>query len=184
MELLKIKVEALQDGRLIVWDKKKSNQLYFNGFYGKPLGVSKPKTGFDSPLVLDSIEGIYLLEKHMIEVFSGTKANIISICELKKKARLFFSDFDNKFLAYKDLREGGFVVTPGIKYGCDFAVYEEGPGIDHAPYMIQVKSAKDKITAAQIVESGRLATTVRKTFIIAIVYDEKIKYLEFNWWKA
>jgi tRNA-intron endonuclease len=184
MELLKIKVEALNDGKLIVWDKKKSNQLYFNGFFGKPLGVSKPKTGFDAPLVLDSIEGIYLLENNIIEVVSGPKEYIISISELKEKARSILSDFDNKFLVYKDLRDMGFVVTPGIKYGCDFAVYEEGPGIDHAPYIIQVKRVEDLITAAQIVESGRLATTVRKTFIIAIVDGKLVKYLEFNWWKA
>jgi tRNA-intron endonuclease len=183
MELLKIKVEALEDGRLIVWDKKKSNQLYFNRFFGKPLGVSKPKRGFDAPLVLDSIEGMYLLENNMIEVFSGQACNI-SINELKEKARSILSDFDNKFLVYKDLRDMSFIVTPGIKYGCDFAVYEEGPGIDHAPYIIQVKSAEDMITAAQIVESGRLATTVRKTFIIAIVDGKLVKYLEFNWWKA
>lgn len=184
MKLLKIKVEALKNGRLIVWDKKESNQLYFNGFYGKPLGISKPKSGFDSPLVLDSIEGVYLLENNMIDVFSGPKANIKSINELKEKARSILSDFDNKFLVYKDLRERGFVVTPGIKYGCDFAVYEEGPGIDHAPYIIQVRRVEDKITAAQIVEAGRLATTVRKNFIIAIVDGGLIKYLEFNWWKA
>ena len=75
------------------------------------------------------------------------------------------------------------MVTPGIKYGCDFAVYDRGPGIDHSPYIIKVQDSKDGITAAMIVEAGRLATSVRKTFIIAMVDDKKVRYLSFKWWK-
>ena len=75
------------------------------------------------------------------------------------------------------------MVTPGIKYGCDFAVYEQGPGLDHAPFLVKVKGPLDRLTAAEIVEAGRLATTVRKTFIIATVSVEEIRFLSFQWWK-
>ena len=62
-------------------------------------------------------------------------------------------------------------------------VYKKGPGIDHAPYIIQVKVLKDSISATEIVRSGRLATTVRKRFILAVVGDE-ISYISFEWWRA
>jgi tRNA-intron endonuclease len=77
-------------------------------------------------------------------------------------------------------------VTPGIKFGCDFAVYKHGPGIEHAPYMVSVKKTKSEITATDVVKAGRLATTVRKRFIIATpdVKKEKIRYLKFKWFKA
>jgi tRNA-intron endonuclease len=152
-------VEALPDSRLIVWSPEEGMRLYGLGFYGKPLGIAKPKEEFDAPLVLDPIEGVYLLEKGLIH------------------------DFDVKYMVYKDLRDRGFAVTPGIKYGCDFAVYEHGPGLDHAPFIVQVRVSGNRISAPQIVEAGRLATTVRKMFIIAVVEEEKVQYLGFKWWR-
>ena len=101
-----------------------------------------------------------------------------------KSAREALKDFDKKYAVYKDLREKGFVVTPGIKYGCDFAVYEYGPGIDHAPYIVQIMGLNDAMTALEIVRSGRLASTVRKTFIVAVLGDKGVDYLEFKWWRA
>ena len=177
-----ISVEALKDGRLVVWSVANSRWLFNNGFYGKPLGNPKPKEDFQEPLVLDPVEGAYLLEKGKIDVKLGSKR--ISIKQLTARARKQLQGFDEKYIIYKDLRDRGLIVTPGIKYGCDFAVYEHGPGIDHAPYIIQVKSSNDEITAAEIVRSGRLASTVKKNFIIAVINNENPQYLEFKWWKA
>jgi tRNA-intron endonuclease len=52
--------------------------------------------------------------------------------------------------------------------------------------MVSVKKAGAEISATEIVKAGRLATTVRKRFIIAVpdVTDKKIKYLIFKWFKA
>jgi len=77
-------------------------------------------------------------------------------------------------------------VTPGIKFGCDFAVYKYGPGVEHAPYMVSVKKVGSDISATEIVKAGRLATTVRKRFIIAVpdLEAKKPKYLIFKWFKA
>jgi tRNA-intron endonuclease len=65
-------------------------------------------------------------------------------------------------------------------------VYKHGPGVDHAPYMVSVRKAKDEVTATDVVKAGRLATTVRKRFIIAIpdLEAEEIRYLIFKWFKA
>jgi len=179
-----IDVELLKDTRLIVWSIKDSRKLYLEGFYGKPLGNARPKEDFDEPLILDPIEGVYLLEKDRIRVLSGEKKKNISLSSLIKKTKLTLDNFESKYKIYKDLREKNFIVTPGIKYGCDFAVYNKGPGIDHAPFIIQVKDGSEKLSAAEIVKAGRLATTVRKTFIIAVIDKEQIKYLEFKWWRA
>jgi len=178
--------EAIEDHRLIVWDPKEGSRLYASGFYGKPLGISKPKElDFDVPLILDLIEGVYLLEKGRIRVVAGPGGREMSVEELKEIAGRVHDRFDMKYRVYRDLREAGYVVTPGIKYGCDFAVYQHGPGIDHAPYIVQVKEPEEELPAAEIVKAGRLATTVRKTFIMAVV-DEKsggVTYLGFEWWK-
>jgi tRNA-intron endonuclease len=177
------RVEALKDGRLVVWSPRESRRLYATGFYGKPLGIPKPKEDFEAPLVLDPIEGIYLLEKEMISVYSGKGETEVTLEKLKNVASETLEGFEEKYNIYKDLRERGLIVTPGIKYGCDFAVYEKGPGQDHAPYIIKVKGSDEGLTAAEIVEAGRLATSVRKTFIIAMIYSGEIRFLSFKWWR-
>ena len=173
--------ELLDDNRLIIWNITEARKVYNDGFYGKPLGDTRPSKDFDDPLLLDPVEAMYLIEKKRISVKKREKK--INKKNLKKILESNFQDFNKKYRVYEDLRTRGYVVTPGIKYGSDFAVYEDGPGIDHAPYIVQIIDSDDALSAAEIVKSGRLATTVRKSFILAVISDE-INYLEFNWWKA
>ncbi|MEM2154092.1 MAG: tRNA-intron lyase [Nitrososphaeria archaeon] len=170
--------------RIVVWDINESKELYRLGFYGKPLGVRKPKNfDFQAPLILDLIEGLYLVEKNLLRILDKNGKEVpyevlFNICEKD------YVDFGRKYAVYKDLREKNYIVLPGIKFGCDFAVYEKGPGIDHAPYIVRVVRGTDKLSATYLVLSGRLATTVRKRFIIAIADDICPKYLAFEWWKG
>jgi tRNA-intron endonuclease len=179
-----VEVEALRDGRLVVWSVEDGRRLYGSGFYGKPLGNPRPKEDFEEPLILDPVEGVYLLERGLIAVYSSEERRRIGLGELLDTSRATLERFDDKYAVYRDLRGRGFVVAPGIKYGCDFAVYEHGPGIDHAPYIVQVRRREDELSAAEMVRSGRLASTVRKTFIVAVVEGGGVEYLEFRWWRA
>lgn len=174
--------QLVENNRLIVWDTGQGNELFSEGFYGKPLGIPKPKEKFDTLLVLDAIEGLYLAETGRLKV-QDLKGRLISLRSLRNKIAEGIQGFEAKYKIYVDLRTRGYVVTPGIKYGCDFAVYEHGPGIDHAPYIVEVWSGEQDMEAAEMVKAGRLATTVRKSFILAIV-NEHVRYLEFDWWKA
>jgi tRNA-intron endonuclease len=132
------------------------------------------------------MEGLYLTEKEILLVREGIKKRKINLTKLRQRARKLYEDFDLKYAVYSDLRDHGLIVTPGIKFGCDFAVYKRGPGIEHAPYMVSVKKATDEVTATELVKAGRLATTVRKRFIVAVPDSEtgKIRYLIFKWFKA
>lgn len=182
----KIEVEFIENF-LVVWNPAEGSELYKMGFYGKPLGIPKPKIAeFNAPLVLDLMEGLYLAEKGIIVVHEGPQRRKVGLRKLRQEAKQLYDEFDEKYAVYRDFRDNGFVVTPGIKFGCDFAVYKHGPGIEHAPYMVSVKKAKAEITATEIVKAGRLATTVRKRFIIAVpdLEKEKIRYLIFKWFKA
>jgi len=183
----KIETEFIENF-LVVWDPAQGSELYKQGYYGKPIGIPKPKIlDFSVPLVLDLMEGLYLVEKQLITVREGVrKKKRMSLEKLRKLARKLYEEFDLKYAVYRDLRNNGLIVTPGIKYGCDFAVYKHGPGVEHAPYMVSVKKTKDEVTATEIVKAGRLATTVRKRFIIAVpdLETETIQYLIFKWFKA
>jgi tRNA-intron endonuclease len=182
----KIEVEFIENF-LVVWDSTAGSKLYKMGYYGKPLGIPKPKIPeFNVPLILDLIEGLYLVEKEIVTVYEGLEKRKVSLRKLRQKAKQLYGEFDEKYSVYHDLRDSGLIVTPGIKFGCDFAVYKHGPGVEHAPYMVSVKSAKAEITATEIVKAGRLATTVRKRFIIGVpdLEKDKIRYLMFKWFKA
>ena len=182
----KIETEFVENF-LVVWDPEKGSELYRLGFYGKPIGIPKPKImDFDVPLILDLMEGLYLVQKGAITVSEGPKKTRVGFSKLRRRARKLYEEFDLKYVVYRDLRDQGLIVTPGIKYGCDFAAYKHGPGVDHAPYMISVKKTKDEVTATDIVKAGRLATTVRKRFIIAVpdLEAERVRYLIFKWFKA
>ncbi|MEM1550811.1 MAG: tRNA-intron lyase [Candidatus Bathyarchaeia archaeon] len=182
----KIEAEFIENF-LVVWDPKGGSELYKMGFYGKPLGIPKPKgPDFNVPLILDLMEGLYLLERRIITVYEGANKSKVSIRELRSRAKKVYENFDLKYSTYKDLRDKGLIVTPGVKFGCDFAVYKIGPGLEHAPYVVSVKSKKDEITPTEIVKAGRLATSVRKRFIIAVPDLEKgkVEYLIFKWFKA
>jgi tRNA-intron endonuclease len=180
----KIETEFVENF-LVVWNPQKGSELFRLGYYGKPVGIPKPKMmDFNVPLILDIMEGLYLMEKKIIAVTEGKER--VTFKKLQRRARNLYEEFDLKYAVYRDLRDKDLIVTPGIKYGCDFAVYKHGPGIDHAPYMVSVKKAEDEVTATDIVKAGRLATTVRKRFIIAIpaLEMEQVQYLIFKWFKA
>ena len=175
----------LIEGNIIVWRPEDGRRLFEMGFYGKPLGIPKPKSpDFDVPLILDLIEAMYLMEKGLIRV--TTNGEELSAEQLLRRGAQSYERLRAKYMVYRDLREKGFVVTPGIKFGSDFAVYKHGPGMDHAPFMIQVVHKSDELSAADIVRSGRLATTVKKEFTLAVPdpINGKVEYITFKWWKA
>jgi tRNA-intron endonuclease len=182
----KTKVELIENF-LVVWNPTEGSELYKTAYYGKPVGIPKPKVPeFDVPLILDLMEGLYLAEVKKIEIYENPNKTPVSLRRLREKAKKLYDGFGEKYAVYHDLRDSGLIVTPGIKFGCDFAVYKYGPGVEHAPYMVTVKKAGSDISATEIVKNGRLATTVRKRFIIAVpdLASNEIKYLIFKWFKA
>ena len=174
----------LIENRIVVWDIKDSQNLFKHGYFGKPIGIPKPKTDeINVPLILDLIEGCYLQEISKIQIYKNNKK--ISLNEIIKICKKEYHNFDKKFQVYKDFREKGYVINPGIKFGCDFAVYQRGPGIDHAPYVVQVYNKSDVITSTGVVLAGRLSTSVRKQFILAIPKGKShVDYLALDWWRA
>jgi len=173
----------LLENRIVIWNTKDAKSIFSDAYYGKPIGMAKPKPEeIDVPLILDLIDGYYLQEKSQITILKGkkkvTRNQMLQIC------RNEYHNFDKKYMVYKDFRDKKYIVNPGIKFGCDFAVYQRGPGIDHAPYLVQVYNKSDAITSTGVVLAGRLATSVKKNFILAVPHGDKVNYLALDWWRA
>lgn len=195
LEHIRRDVEPPYDGKLIgdqvlIFDKDQGSSLYAKGFYGKPIGIKKPdpNLAFDRELQLNLLEAIHLMEKGWLNVTESksgeprVKEDLVSIAiENHEK-------FEEKSMVYDDLREKGYVVRPGLKFGADFTVYKHGPGIDHSSFVVQVLEHKNKISAIDMVRAGRLATSVKKRFVIASISSgdsmlPKIVYYVFKWFK-
>ncbi|MFX1486677.1 MAG: tRNA-intron lyase [Promethearchaeota archaeon] len=179
-----IKAELVKNS-VVVWDPIAGSSLYKHGFYGKPVGIRKPKIPeFNRPLELSLLEATYLLEKKRITLTDMKTGSSMNIKKLMKKAEELHDQFNDKYAVYKDLRNRGHIVRPGLKFGADFGVYEHGPGIDHSPFIVHVLSKGSKIAAIEMVRAGRLATTVRKKFIVATISTTgEPRYYAFTWFK-
>ncbi|MEL9940150.1 MAG: tRNA-intron lyase [Ignisphaera sp.] len=168
----------------IVADVEKASKL-FKMFIGKPLGISKPNpnTVYNTPLILSMYESLYLCEKGVATpLLRGSR---ISCRDLEKYFESIMPQFKRKYAVFKHLREQGYIVRSGMKFGSDFTVYELGPGLEHAPYVITVASSNDYLRAVDIVGLGRMGHSVRKKSVLAIVNekDYSVSYIIFKWVK-
>jgi len=172
--------------RVIIPDYTCANNIYWNGYYGTFLGVQKPRDkNIQAPLELSLIEALYLVEKGVLEVKHGSQT--LSGEELFKIASKLIEKFDELYHVYRDLRERGFVVRRGLKFGCDYLVYKHGPGVDHAPYGVEVLDLSEKYDPILVVRLGRLLHSVRKKLVLALVNRGErgleVNYILLTWWK-
>jgi len=168
--------------RSLVFDPEAGEKIYSMGFYGKPFGVKKPKPGvrYKGPLELSMLETLYLCEKGVIRLIKD--GSPMSCEEYREYASKIGSGFEPQYRVYRDLRDRGYVVRSGLKYGVAFAIYEKGPGYEHAPYLVDVIEMEDTIDPITIVRAGRLSHSVRKTLIFAIVGRAGgVRYIGFKW---
>ena len=179
-----IEATLIGNNNILIWDIDSAQRLYWEGFFGKPLGIKKPKAEFNKPLQLSFFEAVYLVEKNQLKILDANTGDYLSKEKLIDIAKESYSDFLNEYIIYKYLRDKGYVVRPGLKFGARFAVYEHGPGIDHAPFLVHVVSKRFQLSAIDLLRAGRLATSVKKKFIIAMINEKgEPEFFGFSWFK-
>jgi tRNA-intron endonuclease len=152
-------VAFIIDNRIIVEDESTANKLYQKGFGERE----------NSRLELSLMEGLFLLERGTLEITE--EGNKITPEELMRRAKE--EDFSIKYKVYKDLRERGFVVKTGLKFGAHFRVYGRGEYLkEHSRYLVHVVSENENISFTELARAVRLAQGVKKNMIFAVVDDE------------
>jgi tRNA intron endonuclease, N-terminal domain. len=97
----------LLENRIIIWNIADSKALFVEGYYGKPIGMTKPKPDeINVPLILDLIEGYYLQEKSRIKVYQSKKP-------VAQKELLRFAE-KNTITLTKNIQSTRIFVTKGI----------------------------------------------------------------------
>ena len=153
--------ELIQN-KVIVDEKKKRDQLMQKGF-GEKQGKE---------LVLDLKEGLFLLEKKKIDVKKAGKK--LSAKKLREYAAAREARFYSKYIVFKDLRERGYCVKTGFKFGFDFRVYPRGkrPGQAHSKQVIKVFTQDDGKSMIELSRMVRLSGNIKTIFTAAVVDSE------------
>ena len=131
-------------------------------------------------LELSLIEALYLMEKGKLEV--NIDSDDVTIKKLIKLIRGQGS-FTN-YIVFKDLRNRGYIVKTGFKYGSEFRLYERGksPGEGHSNYLVKVASENSKFMMSDLSSYVRVAHGVNKKLLFAVVDDENdITYYNVEW---
>jgi len=145
--------------RSMVWDEELAKKLQEN-FVGRTFG--------ENTVQLSLMETAYLSEKGA-EIFRGGKK--MSPRSFIKYAKKIQPDMERRLCAYRDLRKGGLIPKTGFKFGSHFRVYREQIGEGHAQYLVHVIPENYVSTWTEISRAVRLANSVRKQMIFALVGD-------------
>lgn len=165
----KLAVGELLENKVAVW--KDWDYVYNEKFFGKI--IKEEKTEY---LQLSMEEAMLLLERELIEIKVGSKK--IAPTEFYSKCCTLDNEFPQKFSVYRDLRNRGFIVKSGFKFGTHFRVYErgvnpykEGPkgAAEHTKYNVHAYSEAVAFSPAELSRFVRLSQNIRAIALLAIV---------------
>ena len=160
----------LLKNRIVLFDNKLARSLFQKEFFGKPFGDG---------LQLSLVEGLYLLEKKVIDIFS-TQSKKFSHKECKKVIHKLQPDIKSRLLVFSDLKKSGLIVKTGFKFGVHFRAYTKQPDKTHAEYLVHVVDKDFKSIWAEMSRAVRLAHSVNKEIVFARIDGEKIDYIKFG----
>ena len=147
-------------GEKVLLGKEATEELYEQGSFGRPVAGG---------LELTLVEAAYLLDRGRIAVrLDGNELDFRSLFETATARE---TGFEFKYVVYKDLRERGYYVQPGVT---DFRVYPRGgrPGKTPAEFYVQVISERHPLSLKELVEPTKVARQMRKRLMLAVVDEE------------
>jgi tRNA-intron endonuclease, archaea type len=142
------------------------------------------KSHFGNPsedgLQLSFVEALYLMEKGKLEVENDSEEiSIDHMFGLIRKSGAF-----SNYIVYRDLRNRGYIVKTGFKYGSEFRLYDRGksPGDGHSNYLVKVASENSEFMMSDLSSYVRVAHGVNKKLLFAVVDGENdITYYNVEW---
>ena len=131
-------------------------------------------------LNLSLIEACYLHEKGRLDVYEDEiKCSLDYLIDLLKNKEIY-----GKYIVFRDLKDRGYVIKTGFKYGSDFRLYNRGggPGKGHSDYLVKIIYETYEIDALDFSSYVRVSHGVNKKLLLAIVDDDlDITYYNVEW---
>jgi tRNA intron endonuclease len=158
-------------GELVIIKDKKAVALNEKSHYGK----------FNQDeLQISLMEAHYLQEKGKITILDQGK--VFSLDEMRELIQN--KDLLYRYIVFRDLRNRGYIVKTGFKYGSEFRLYERGksPGDGHSDFVVKVVTENQNISVLNFSSYVRVAHGVNKKLLLAVVDDEQdITYYNVEW---
>ena len=154
----------LVGGNVLVSNPDEANAIYNKGFFGEMLKGGK--------LNLSLVEALFLVDRERLKIFEGKKE--LNFNALLKKAKKEDKTIYGQYVAFADLRDRGYIVKTGYKFGAHFRVYERGdqPGQAHSIYLVHSIPEYYPMTMMDISRFVRLGHSVKKKMWLAVVDSE------------
>jgi len=155
---------TLVGGNVLVSDEREANSLYQKGYFGDMQKGGK--------LSLSLVEAIYLVEKEKLAVKDGRKK--LKVEQLLKMGEEVDTGIFTQYVAYTDLRDRGYLVKTGFKFGAHFRIYKRGdvPGQSHSTFMVHAVPEYYNLTMTELSRIIRLGHSVKKKMWLAVVDNE------------
>lgn len=171
---------SLVDSHVRVWDEEDASRIHNEKYYGKILDSGE--------LQLSLSEALHLVERDEIEVVEDDKA--FSRDELFERCASMDEEFPQKFSVYSNLRERGYIVKSGFKFGAHFRVYPRGvnPYVDgpkdnkqHTQWVVHAVQEDKTMSFQEMSRAVRLANNIRATMLWGVVDSENgVTYYEVD----
>jgi len=160
----------LVENKIIISKPKEVGRLYNKSGFGKSLSGNK--------LELDLLEGTFLLGEKKIKVYHNKKEIVFQ--NLFEKAAEKITDFEIKYLVFKDLRNRGHAIRLYNKLvGTSFC--QIGNKKEKTDFLVSVFSEKDIFDIEKTSDLIKTASKISEKIWFAIVDDEgDITYYEVS----
>ncbi|MDY6771466.1 MAG: tRNA-intron lyase [Candidatus Nanohaloarchaea archaeon] len=135
---------------------------------------------FDDHLDLALSEAMHLVERDELTVTEDSRE--LSEDELFERFSEADKEFPQKYEVYSDLRERGYILKSGFKFGTHFRVYprgvnpyKEGPKSqkEHTKWIVHAVPENHQLSYAEMSRAVRLAQNIHATMLWAVVDAEK-----------
>ncbi len=148
--------------------------FYERGGFGEPTAEEGAETE------LSAEEALYLFKKGKLSIVTEDGKSAATIDELLSRMTRVLPDIYIRFQVYADLRDRGYVVRSGLKYGTHFRVYDRGvkpkrgerEEWEHAKFLAHGIPESAVYSIAELSRFVRLSHSVRKILWLAVVDGE------------
>lgn len=155
-----MKIKGILNKNVILLDKQAIEELHQKSHYGRHRNGN---------LEISLVEGAFLMYMEKISIESdGAEINFE---EFFLRASSILDNFELLYIVYKDLRERGYYVQPGVT---GFRVYPRGghPGKTPAEFFVFVISERIPLPLSTLMRHLETVENLKKRLVAAIVDEE------------
>lgn len=163
----------ISDTKVKVWDDEEAEEVHSEFYYGKMI----EEEGY---LELSLVEALHLMDREELEIVEDDE--VLEREEVFQRFSEKDDEFDHKYATYSDLRERGFIVKTGFKFGTHFRVYprgvnpyKDGPKEEreHTKWIVHAVPEDYTQSFQQMSRAVRLAQNIRAKMLWAVVDAER-----------